>query len=105
MRRAIWLLTAAALLAACAAVKGEVEHPRPGQKNTVAYCAKNDPEENTCMHCGSKPGCGFCSAPAPGSAACQPGIAGDVTPTTCGTALVVNTTECEAPPPPLEQEP
>jgi hypothetical protein len=104
MTRALAITGCALSLLACSAFKGEVEHPKPGEKNSVEACAKNDSEENSCMHCASKPGCGYCTAPAPGSPPCQPGISGDNTPTTCGTALTISTTECSGPPPPLEEE-
>jgi hypothetical protein len=88
------------MLAACGATHGDVEHPKPGQKNTVEECAKGTSQEQNCSHCASKPGCGFCATPNAGSSSCQPGVTDDNTPSTCGGALVIGNDACAQPPPP-----
>ncbi|MET0386320.1 MAG: hypothetical protein ABW321_10200 [Polyangiales bacterium] len=94
-----------ALSVDCSACQGHVEHPRAGDPNTPEYCGKASPEENNCMACTAKPGCGFCPDAPAGAPTCQPGISGGNTPTTCPTPLLIASTQCAAPPPPADNEP
>lgn len=87
------------LLIACI-THGDVEHPKPGQKNTPEYCARSAAQEGNCMACSARPGCGFCGQPVAGAPVCQPGIEGDDAPSTCGARLIRSSAQCEAPPPP-----
>ena len=87
---------------ACGTTSGGVEHPPAGGTNTPDYCKTSDPQEDNCMACTSKPGCGYCSSPAAGAASCQPGSSDDNSPSSCGEALIIGSDQCEAPPPPLE---
>jgi hypothetical protein len=87
------------LVACGGATHGEVQHPKAGEKGTAAYCSNNAPAENTCMHCASKPGCGWCDMPNRGAPECQPGITGDAHPNACVAELSTSTESCAAPPP------
>lgn len=79
-----------------------VEHPDAGGKGTSEYCARAEPEEQNCMACSSKPGCGFCAAPSGKAAVCQPGVNGDDRPATCSEPLVISSADCPEPPPPVD---
>lgn len=87
------------LLAACGATSGGVEHPQPGTNNTSEYCARGPSEEQNCMACASKPGCGWCVKQNPGTASCQPGVSDDAHSETCAAPLIISTEDCDAPPP------
>lgn len=80
---------------------GEVDHPEPGAPSSVESCAAVGSDENTCSHCASKPGCGFCAAPTNGAVQCQPGTAQDRAPSSCSVELTIDPSTCAAPPPPL----
>jgi hypothetical protein len=101
LARSVWLSLLMFGTGCCSAVHGDVEHPAAGKKNTVDYCKQHSSQENNCMACASKPGCGYCAAPAAGSDPCQPGVPGDETPSTCAQPLTLSTDACAAPPPPL----
>ena len=90
-------------LGACGATQGEVVHPKPGEKNTPEYCARSVGQEGNCMACSARPGCGYCEAPLGDAPLCQPGVEGDDAPASCGAKLVLNSTGCDAPPPPAAQ--
>ncbi|MEY4577362.1 MAG: hypothetical protein RL701_2065 [Pseudomonadota bacterium] len=90
--------------AGCELFGGAVEHPKPGDSNSVGYCGKSAPEENNCMACSSKPGCGWCASPVAQAPACQPGTRGHAQPDTCQVALTIGNEECVAPPPPPPEE-
>lgn len=94
--RVLLLSLSVCWLGAC---RGNVEHPDPGETSSVKYCADRKPEENNCMACSSRPGCGWCSAPQEGWSQCQPGAAHE-TPESCEGGWALSTEECEAPPPP-----
>lgn len=87
-------------VASCA--RGGVEHPSDGGKGTVEYCQSGAAEEQNCMACSSKPGCGYCSVPRADAPVCQPGLPGDDAPDTCIEPLVTSTTQCPGPPPPVD---
>jgi hypothetical protein len=100
----IALCAALAMLQACGscgAFQGNVQHPHPGAKNTAAYCAAGNSQEQNCSYCAAKPGCGFCATPLEGAALCQPGVVDDLSPSSCAAPLIVDTSSCPAPPPPL----
>jgi hypothetical protein len=97
--RARWALLFA--FSACGAFQGNVKHPEPGMKNSAAYCAEGSSQEHNCSYCASKPGCGYCATATDPAAFCQPGVIGDLSPSTCTTPLIVDTNSCPAPPPPL----
>ena len=84
-------------LAACGG--GGVTHPETGKPNTDKYCASGAPEEQNCMACASKPGCGFCNDAKDGAPVCQPGTNEQTTSNGCNTPLIVTNEECPAPPP------
>jgi hypothetical protein len=95
-----WLLCCSCWLqVACGATHGDVQHPEAGRKSTTEYCQKADAEEQNCMACTSKPGCGFCSGSPDAAGFCQPGVSGDDAPASCATPLVLSSAECPAPPP------
>jgi hypothetical protein len=100
---ALWLcgLTLFASIAT-ACTRGGVVHPPDGGKGTAEYCQSGDAEEQNCMACSSKPGCGFCAAPNGSATICQPGIPGDDQPSTCAEKLVISSDDCPAPPPPVD---
>lgn len=98
-RRGSFSAFAGLLLAACGATSGGVQHPPPGTNNTAEYCARAPSEEQNCMACASKPGCGWCVKQNPGSAACQPGVSDDTQSETCAAPLIISTEDCDAPPP------
>lgn len=100
---AVWtMLSLFAAAGGTACVKGGVEHPADGGKGTVGYCASAEPEEQNCMACSAKPGCGFCASPSGDAPVCQPGIPGDDQPATCAAPLITSTSDCSAPPPPID---
>ena len=90
-------------LSACGAFGGEAQHPQPGQKNTPEYCARSAGLGGNCMACSARPGCGYCAAPLSGAPLCQPGVEDDDAPSSCGARLVLNSTGCQAPPPPAAE--
>jgi hypothetical protein len=98
-RIAALLILMTGLVACGSATHGEVQHPQPGEKGTVAYCSNASANENTCMHCSSKPGCGWCETPKSGAPSCQPGISGDAHPDTCDADLSIGSDGCALPPP------
>ena len=103
MIRHIAALWCATLLLACSATHGEVEHPKAGEAGSAEYCGNNAAEENTCMHCTAKPGCGFCAAPKSGAPSCQPGTSADPHSDNCDGELSISSEGCPLPPPPAEQ--
>jgi hypothetical protein len=86
----------------CGACHGDVQHPQPGEPNTVAYCGNASSQESNCMACTAKPGCGFCPAAVSGAPICQPGVKDNNMPGTCSVPLILGSPDCPAPPPPLE---
>lgn len=88
----------------CVAACGDdgVEHPDAGGKGTTEYCGRADAEEQNCMACSSKPGCGFCAAVSGDAPVCQPGVPSDDRPATCEEVLVISSADCPAPPPPVD---
>ena len=86
---------------ACAAFSGGAEHPKPGEPSKAEYCAGGPAEEQNCMACASKPGCGYCSDPKPGAAVCQPSTSTDTASEACSSELLFSNEDC-APPPPAE---
>ena len=97
--RALWFV-----IACTAAACGDdgVEHPDAGGKGTVEYCGRAEPDEQNCMACSSKPGCGFCAATSGDAPRCQPGVSNDDQPTTCDETLVISSADCPAPPDPVD---
>lgn|SRR5690606_40037574 len=95
------LLASATLVAGLSFVgcHGGVRHPEPGEPNDPSYCASRPPEESNCMACSSQPGCGWCDAPSPGQATCQPGTSATA-PATCQGGWAFSTEACTPPPPP-----
>ena len=98
MKRLIFVFA----LMGCACGDDGVEHPDAGGKGSSEYCMRADPEEQNCMACSSKPGCGFCAAPSGSAPVCQPGVNGDDHPSTCSETLVISSADCPAPPPPVD---
>jgi hypothetical protein len=100
IRRIAALLFVMHGLVACgSATHGEVQHPEAGDKGTSAYCSNASPEENNCMRCSSKPGCGWCATPKDAASSCQPGVSGDASPATCDGDLSIGSDGCALPPP------
>jgi hypothetical protein len=86
-------------LCACAATSGGAVHPEDGKPNTTKYCASGAAEEQNCMACASKPGCGFCAEPTEGATVCQPGTNDQAQSGSCSVALIISNEECAGPPP------
>jgi hypothetical protein len=100
IRRIAALCCVMSWLVACgSATHGEVQHPKAGDKGTTDYCGNDSSNENTCMHCTSKPGCGWCETASSGAPSCQPGISGDSHPDTCQVELSISSEGCALPPP------
>lgn len=95
-----WLLW----LAACGATSGGAVHPEAGKPNAGAYCADAPPEEQNCMACASKAGCGFCNDPKEGAPVCQPGTSDKPESSGCSSALIISNEDCGGPPPVPPQE-
>jgi hypothetical protein len=94
--RAMVLLLA---LYGCGATSGGVEHPDPAKPNKAEYCSGGAPEEQNCMACASKPGCGYCPQPKGGAPVCQPGTSSQPESSGCQVPLLISNEECDAPPP------
>jgi hypothetical protein len=92
-----------ALLAGCGLFGGDVEHPKPGESSSTEYCARAPAEEQNCMACASKPGCGWCVQQNQGAAPCQPGASDDTHSETCAAPLIISTEDCDAPPPVIDE--
>jgi hypothetical protein len=86
-------------LQACAAVSGGAEHPKPGEPSKAEYCASGPAEEQNCMACASKAGCGFCRSPLGNAPVCQPGTSTQTESDGCTSELLVSNEDCDAPPP------
>ena len=85
-------------LVACSATHGEVEHPKAGEAGSAEYCGNSSSDENTCMHCTSKPGCGWCESPKTGAPSCQPGTSADPRSDKCDGELSISSEGCPLPP-------
>jgi hypothetical protein len=96
------LAVAFALIAAAACGDDGVEHPDANGKGSTEYCARAPAEEQNCMACSSKPGCGFCAAPSGDAPVCQPGVPDDDAPPTCSEKLTISSADCPPPPPPVD---
>lgn len=88
-------------LCACGATSGGVDHPESGKPNTDKYCSSGAPEEQNCMACAAKPGCGFCAEPKEGAPVCQPGTNEQTASNGCISPLIISNEDCAPPPPPL----
>jgi hypothetical protein len=97
MKHAHWSLFLS--LASCAALSGGAEHPKPGEPSKAEYCAAGPAEEQNCMACASKAGCGFCAKPKAGAPVCQPGSGTQTTSDACSSELLISNEDCDAPPP------
>jgi hypothetical protein len=98
-----WTFALACLLLAarCSAVQPTVVHPPAGQPNSREGCTQTKPEEQNCMACASKPGCGYCAQPLGGAPVCQPGTHDQSASPSCAVPLTISNEECEGPPPPI----
>lgn len=86
-------------LCGCAATSGGAEHPKPGEPSREEYCASGAAEEQNCMACASKAGCGFCRSPKAGAPVCQPGTSTNASSAKCNAELIIGNEACDAPPP------
>jgi hypothetical protein len=86
-------------VSSCAAFSGGAEHPKPGEPSKAEYCASGPSEEQNCMACASKAGCGFCKNPKAGAHVCQPGTSTQTESASCSSELLVSNEDCDAPPP------
>ena len=96
-RSVLWSLLLG--LSSCAAFSGGAEHPKPGEPSKAEYCASGPSEEQNCMACASKAGCGFCRNPKPGAPVCQPGTSNQTASESCSSELLISNEDCDAPPP------
>jgi hypothetical protein len=89
---------------ACGATNGGAVHPEAGKPNQAEYCADAPAEEQNCMACASKAGCGYCESPKPGAPVCQPGTSDNPDSSGCNGALIISNEDCAGPPPAPPQE-
>jgi hypothetical protein len=78
---------------------GEVKHPPNGGPASAEECGNRPAEENNCMACSSRPGCGYCGQPLNGKPHCQPAV-GVARPGSCFSEWSQSSAECAEPPQP-----
>jgi hypothetical protein len=91
------LIMACALALGCGTTSN-VPHPEAGTPTPKEFCKSGPAEEQNCMACGSKPGCGFCTDPKSGAAMCQPGSPSAPQSPDCNVALIASNEDCPLPP-------